>query len=41
MHAPISLALPFGVDAGGAIHVSGGDVALRHKIIQVLFTAPG
>ena len=32
---------PFGVNAGGGINASGGDEAIRGKIIQVLFTAPG
>lgn len=32
---------PFAVSTGGNITVTGGDEALRGKIIQVLFTAPG
>jgi len=32
---------PFRVDGAGAIAASGGDDAIRGKIIQVLFTAPG
>ena len=32
---------PFGVNAAGSITASGGDEAIRGKIIQVLFTAPG
>ena len=32
---------PFRVDGAGAITASGGDDAIRGKIIQVLFTAPG
>ncbi len=32
---------PFGVDDSGRVRGSGGDDALRGKIIQVLFTAPG
>lgn len=32
---------PFGIDAAGAVTASGGDDAIRGKIIQVLFTAPG
>lgn len=32
---------PFAVDQSGNIVASGGDEAIRGKIIQVLFTAPG
>lgn len=32
---------PVAVDGGGRITASGGDDAIRGKIIQVLFTAPG
>jgi uncharacterized protein len=32
---------PFAVPAGGRIVASGGSEAVRAKIIQVLFTAPG
>jgi uncharacterized protein len=32
---------PFSVDSAGRVHASGGDEAIRGKIIQVLFTAPG
>src|SRR5215471_8796689 len=32
---------PFGVNEAGSITASGGDEAIRGKIIQVLFTAPG
>jgi phage baseplate assembly protein W len=32
---------PLAVDDAGRIHASGGDEAIRGKIIQVLFTAPG
>ena len=32
---------PFAVGEAGRISASGGDEALRGKIIQVLFTAPG
>lgn len=32
---------PFGVNKAGRISSSGGDEAIRGKIIQVLFTAPG
>lgn len=36
-----SFSFPFAVDAGGHISISGGDEAIRGRIIQVLFTAPG
>ncbi len=32
---------PFMVSGGGRISATGGDEAIRGKIIQVLFTAPG
>lgn len=32
---------PFVVNAAGRISATGGDEAIRGKIIQVLFTAPG
>ena len=32
---------PLGVNEAGSISGSGGDEAIRGKIIQVLFTAPG
>jgi phage baseplate assembly protein W len=32
---------PFGVNSAGYINATGGDEAIRGKIIQVLFTAPG
>lgn len=32
---------PFAVSTGGRIAATGGDEAVRAKIIQVLFTAPG
>lgn len=32
---------PFAVGSGGQVTVLGGDEAIRAKIIQVLFTAPG
>lgn len=35
------MGFPFGVSGGGRIAVSGGDDALRGKIVQILFTAPG
>ena len=36
-----NFAFPFGVADTGRIQASGGSEALRGKIIQVLFTAPG
>jgi len=36
-----TLSFPFTVNTAGHIAASGGDDALRGKIIQVLFTAPG
>lgn len=36
-----SFGFPFAVDQTGRIRASGGDEAIRGKIIQVLFTAPG
>jgi len=36
-----TISFPFAVNSGGSISVSGGDEAIRGKIIQVLFTAPG
>ena len=32
---------PFAVNPAGRINATGGDEAIRGKIIQVLFTAPG
>ena len=32
---------PFAVNSSGRINATGGDEAIRGKIIQVLFTAPG
>lgn len=32
---------PLAVDGGGGITASGGDDAIRGRIVQVLFTAPG
>jgi Bacteriophage baseplate protein W len=32
---------PFAVNSAGRITASGGDDAMRGKVIQVLFTAPG
>jgi len=36
-----SFGFPFRVDGAGRIHATGGDEAIRGKIIQVLFTARG
>ena len=36
-----TFAFPFAVGANQRINASGGDEAIRGKIIQVLFTAPG
>lgn len=36
-----SFGFPFAVDGDGQIRATGGDEAIRGKIIQVLFTAPG
>lgn len=36
-----TLGFPFAVNNLGRINVTGGDEAIRGKIIQVLFTAPG
>jgi phage baseplate assembly protein W len=36
-----SFSFPFAVDAKGSVSASGGDEAIRGRIIQVLFTAPG
>lgn len=32
---------PFAVSGGGRVTATGGDAAVRAKVIQVLFTAPG
>lgn len=32
---------PLGIDSSGSVSASGGDEAIRGKIIQILFTAPG
>ena len=39
--ANTTFGFPFAVDEAGRIGASGGDAAIRGKIIQVLFTAPG
>jgi phage baseplate assembly protein W len=36
-----SFGFPFAVNQAGRINATGGDEAIRGKIIQVLFTAPG
>jgi phage baseplate assembly protein W len=36
-----SFGFPFAIDTAGQVSSSEGDEALRGKIIQVLFTAPG
>lgn len=36
-----SFGFPFAIDPAGFVSASGGDEAIRGKIIQVLFTAPG
>jgi phage baseplate assembly protein W len=41
MEANTTFGFPLAVNSGGRISASGGDVAIRGKIIQVLFTAPG
>jgi phage baseplate assembly protein W len=37
----VSLGFPFGTDVAGRVRASGGDDAVRAKVIQLLFTAPG
>ncbi|NOT56619.1 MAG: GPW/gp25 family protein [Deltaproteobacteria bacterium] len=37
----MNFGFPFTVDATGRISASGGDDAIRGKMLQVLFTAPG
>lgn len=32
---------PFAVDGAGRVSATGGDAAIRGKIVQVLFTTPG
>ncbi len=41
MADPTSFGFPFSVSDSGRITATGGDEAIRAKIIQVLFTAPG
>lgn len=36
-----SFGFPFAVNGDGRIQATGGDEAIRGKVIQVLFTAPG
>lgn len=35
------LGFPFAIGEGGRVRASGGDEAIRGRIIQLLFTAPG
>jgi phage baseplate assembly protein W len=37
----ITFGFPFAVNKAGRINATGGDEAIRGKIIQVIFTAPG
>ncbi len=39
--ATTTFGFPLAIDDAGRISASGGDEAIRGKIIQVLFTAPG
>ncbi len=39
--ANTSFGFPFAITESGSISATGGDEAIRGKIIQVLFTAPG
>jgi uncharacterized protein len=39
--SPTTFGFPFTVSTGGQVVATGGDEAIRGKIIQVLFTAPG
>lgn len=41
MTAKTTFGFPFAVDRVGRISASGGDEAIRGKMVQVLFTAPG
>jgi uncharacterized protein len=41
MNEITTFGFPFAVDIAGRIKATGGDEAIRGKIIQVLFTAPG
>lgn len=41
MSRSIHCGLPFSVNSLGSIEVSEGERALREKMVQVLFTAPG
>ena len=36
-----SFGFPFAINASSRVNATGGDEAMRGKIIQVLFTAPG
>jgi phage baseplate assembly protein W len=37
----VTFPFPFAVSAGGRVTATGGDDAVRGKILQVLFTTPG
>lgn len=39
--AQTTFPFPFDVPAGGRIVATGGDAAVRAKVVQVLFTTPG
>jgi len=41
MTTQTALGFPFCVNKAGAVTATGGDEAIRGKIIQILFTAPG
>ncbi len=41
MNESTTFGFPFAVKENGLINATGGDEAIRGKIIQVLFTAPG
>jgi phage baseplate assembly protein W len=41
MQAKTAFVFPFAVNEAGRISATGGDEAIRGKVIQVLFTAPG
>lgn len=41
MTGAVSLGFPFGTDVAGRVRAAGGDEAIRAKVVQLLFTAPG
>jgi phage baseplate assembly protein W len=41
MEEKSTFGFPFAINGAGRINATGGDEAIRGKIIQVLFTAPG